>query len=126
MAISGKSPIELLNEIHENSGAHTFRKIDIEFTAEQRERIAPTAGGDSTMHLGGVEVASENRSYGVPLNLVGTGWTIVPILGSEPHVRIFHDLGFEQPLNHLDGYRRTYPASTGRIGLPFRRDDLCF
>ena len=89
MAISGKSPTELLTEIHEITGPHTFRRIDIEFTSDQRERIAAAVGSDSPKHLGGVEVVRENRRDGVRLDLRDGGWAVVRMSGTEPLVRIY-------------------------------------
>ena len=89
MAISGKSPTELLAEIHEITGPHTFRRIDIEFTRDQRERIALAVNGESPAQLGGIEVVSENRRDGVRLDLQDGGWAVVRMSGTEPLVRIY-------------------------------------
>ena len=89
MAISGKSPTELLAEIHEITGPHTFRRIDIEFTPDQRERIALAVNGESPGQLGGIQVVGENRRDGVRLDLQDGGWAVVRMSGTEPLVRIY-------------------------------------
>ena len=89
MAISGKSPTELLTEIHEITGPHTFRRIDIEFTSDQRERIAAAVGSESPGQLGGIQVVGENRRDGVRLDLQDGGWAVVRMSGTEPLVRIY-------------------------------------
>ena len=89
MAMSGKSPTELLAEIHEITGPHTFRRIDIEFTPDQRERIAAALAGSSPTALGGIEVVSEDRRDGVRLDLSDGGWAVVRMSGTEPLVRIY-------------------------------------
>ena len=91
MAMSGKSPTELLAEIHEITGPHTFRRIDIEFTPDQRERIASAVSGDAPTELGGVEVAAEDRRDGVRLDLSDGGWAVVRLSGTEPLVRIYSE-----------------------------------
>ena len=89
MAMSGKSPTELLAEIHEITGPHTFRRIDIEFTSDERERIASAVSGDAPIRLGGVEVVGVGRRDGVRLELSDGGWAVVRMSGTEPLVRIY-------------------------------------
>ncbi|MCY4474031.1 MAG: phosphoglucomutase/phosphomannomutase family protein [Chloroflexi bacterium] len=89
MAVSGKSPSELLSEIHEITGPHTFRRIDIEFTPDQRDGIAAAVNGDAPVSLGGVEVVKEDRRDGVRLDLSDGGWAVVRMSGTEPLVRIY-------------------------------------
>ena len=89
MAMSGKSPTELLAEIHEITGPHTFRRIDIEFTPDQRERIASAVNGDAPKNLGGVEIVTEDRRDGVRLDLRDGGWAVVRMSGTEPLVRVY-------------------------------------
>ena len=89
MATSGKSPSELLAELHEITGPRTFRRIDIEFTEDERERIAAAVNGDSPTSLGGVEVVAEDRRDGVRLDLRDGGWAVVRMSGTEPLLRIY-------------------------------------
>ena len=89
MAISGKTPSELLGEIHEITGPHNFRRIDIEFTPDQRDDIAAAVNGDAPVSLGGVEVVQEDRRDGVRLDLSDGGWAVVRMSGTEPLVRIY-------------------------------------
>ena len=96
MAISGKSPSELLAELHAITGPHTFRRIDIEFTPDERERIAAAVVGDSPTNLGGVEVIKEDRRDGVRLDLREGGWAVVRMSGTEPLVRIYAEASNEE------------------------------
>ncbi len=89
MAISGKSPTELLAEIHEITGPHTFRRIDVEFTDDARDRITTAVNGDAPMRLGGVDVVNEDRRDGVRLDLRDGGWAVVRMSGTEPLLRIY-------------------------------------
>ncbi len=89
MAISGKSPTELLAELHAITGPHTFRRIDIEFTADERERIAAAVNGDAPRRLGGVDIVNEDRRDGVRLDLRDGGWAVVRMSGTEPLLRIY-------------------------------------
>ena len=96
MAMSGKSPIELLAEIHQITGPHTFRRIDIEFTPDQRQRIATAVNGEAPTTLGGVEVVNEDRRDGVRLDLQDGSWAVVRMSGTEPLVRIYAESSSEQ------------------------------
>ncbi|MXX93862.1 MAG: phosphoglucomutase/phosphomannomutase family protein [Chloroflexi bacterium] len=89
MAMSGKSPTELLAEIHEITGPHTFRRIDIEFTPDQRERITTAVNGKAPTTLGGIEVVAEDRRDGVRLDLQNNAWAVVRLSGTEPLLRIY-------------------------------------
>ena len=96
MATSGKSPTELLAELHHITGPHTFRRIDIEFEPYQRERIAETLAGDAPIKLGGVDVMSEDRRDGVRLDLSDGAWAVVRMSGTEPLVRIYAEASSEE------------------------------
>ena len=89
MAMSGKSPTELLAEIHEITGPHTFRRIDIEFTDDDRDRITTAVNGTPPTSLGGVEVVKIDRRDGVRLDLQDGGWAVVRMSGTEPLLRIY-------------------------------------
>ena len=106
MAISGKSPSELLGEIHEITGPHTFRRIDIEFTPDQRDGIAAAVSGDAPVSLGGVDVVKQDRRDGVRLDLSDGGWAVVRMSGTEPLVRVYAEAATAQTRdNILDDFR---------------------
>ena len=106
MAISGKSPTELLAEIHEITGPHTFRRIDIQFTPDQRTRIAAALADDSPKSLGGINVISEDRRDGVRLDLQNGAWAVVRMSGTEPLLRIYAEATNEESRDAiLDDYR---------------------
>ena len=89
MAISGKTPTQLLDEIHQITGPHTFRRIDIEFTPDQRDRIASALSSDAPKTLGNLTVLNEDRRDGIRLDLQNNAWTVVRLSGTEPLIRIY-------------------------------------
>ena len=95
MAMSGKSPTELLAEIHQITGPHTFRRIDIEFTPDQRQRIATAVNGKAPTTLGGIEVVNEDRRDGIRLDLNDGAWAVVRLSGTEPLLRIYAEASSE-------------------------------
>lgn len=96
MAMSDKSPTELLAEIHQITGPHTFRRIDIEFTPDQRQRIAAAVNGKPPTSLGGIQVVAEDRRDGVRLDLQNNAWAVVRLSGTEPLLRIYGEASSEQ------------------------------
>ncbi len=89
MALSGKTPSELLTEIHEITGPHTFRRLDIEFTPDKRESISNRLSAAAPTSLGGMDLNREDRRDGVRLDLQGGAWAVVRMSGTEPLVRIY-------------------------------------
>ena len=96
MATSSKTPTQLLEEIHQITGPHTFRRIDIQFTPDQRDRIASAVNGKAPTSLGGVEVVTEDRRDGVRLDLSDGGWAVVRMSGTEPLLRIYAEASSEE------------------------------
>ena len=89
MAISGKSPSKLLNEIRLITGPHTFRRIDIQFIPEQRQRIVSALATDSPTTLADIPVVNIDRCDGIRLDLQNGAWAVVRISGTEPLLRIY-------------------------------------
>ncbi len=108
MAMSGKSPSELLAELHAITGPHTFRRIDIAFTPDERERIATAVNGDAPTRLGGVEVIQEDRQDGVRLDLRDGSWAVVRMSGTEPLVRIYAEASTTQTRDGILNDFRTF------------------
>ncbi len=110
MAMSGKSPTQLLDEIHQITGPHTFRRIDIQFTPDQRDRIASAVNGKAPTSLGGVEVVTEDRRDGLRLNLQNNAWAVTRLSGTEPLLRIYAEAQTEQLRDAILNDLRTHLA----------------
>ena len=96
MATSGKTPTQLLDEIHQITGPHTFRRIDIQFTPDQRDRIATALSSDAPTSLGGLQVLNEDRRDGLRLNLQNNAWAVTRLSGTEPLLRIYAEASSEE------------------------------
>ena len=106
MAMSGKSPSELLAEIHEITGPHTFRRIDIEFEPHERERITEAVAAQAPTRLAGVRVRRVNRKDGVRLDMLDGSWAVVRMSGTEPLLRLYAEASTaEQRDNLLEEWR---------------------
>ncbi len=89
IAKSGKTPTQLLAEIHQITGPHTFRRIDIQFTPDQRDRIANALNDEAPTNLGNLTVQNQDRQDGLRLNLSNNAWAVVRLSGTEPLLRIY-------------------------------------
>ena len=96
MATSGKTPTQLLEEIHQITGPHTFRRIDIQFTPDQRQRVSSALSSDAPTSLGGLQVLNEDRRDGLRLDLQNNAWAVTRLSGTEPLVRIYAEAPTEQ------------------------------
>ncbi len=89
IANSGKTPTQLLREIHQITGPHTFRRIDIQFTPDQRNRIANALNDNAPTTLGNLKVLNQDRRDGLRLDLQNNAWAVVRLSGTEPLLRIY-------------------------------------
>ncbi len=106
MAMSGKSPKQLRSEIHQITGPHTFRRIDIEFTPDQRDRITTALHNAPPTTLAGIQVAQQDRRDGLRLDLQDGSWAVVRMSGTEPLIRIYAEApSNEQRDAMLDDFR---------------------
>ncbi|MCI0874453.1 MAG: phosphoglucomutase/phosphomannomutase family protein [Chloroflexi bacterium] len=98
MVMSGRKPTELLRELHELVGPHTFRRIDISYDESQRAGLAEKVASASPDSLGGLAVESDDRRDGVRFNLAGGSWAVARMSGTEPLVRIYAETPDETSL----------------------------
>lgn len=89
MVMSGKKPSELLAELHELTGPHTFRRIDAKFDDAKRAEIGEAIKSSKPDSLGGLKVASDDRRDGVRFELEGGSWAVARLSGTEPLARIY-------------------------------------
>lgn len=91
MVMSGKKPSQLLAELHELTGPHTFRRIDAQFDDARRESIGEALKTAEPGALGGLKVESADRRDGVRFELEGGSWAVARLSGTEPLARIYSE-----------------------------------
>lgn len=89
MVMSGKKPSELLAELHELTGPHTFKRIDAHFDDAQRAAIGEAIKSAEPGSIGGLAVESADRRDGVRFELEGGSWAVARLSGTEPLARIY-------------------------------------
>ena len=98
---TGKTPSQLLNDLHEIAGPHIFRRIDLEFHAQRSREIADALASAGPDSLGGVRVQSEDRRDGVKYHLAGGAWAAARLSGTEPLVRLYAEAPDEAALTAI-------------------------
>ena len=89
MVASGKKPSELLAELHDAVGPHTFDRLDLEFPESEREGISASIASVEPAELAGLPVEVIDRRDGVRFVLAGGWWAVARLSGTEPLVRLY-------------------------------------
>ena len=101
MVHSGKTPSQLLSELHQIAGPHVFRRIDLEFHAQRSAEIRDALANAQPDSLGGLSVESEDRRDGVKYNLASGAWAAARLSGTEPLVRLYAEATDETALTAI-------------------------
>ena len=101
MVQSGNTPSQLLDELQQIAGPHTFRRIDLEFDARRSAEIRNTLANAQPDSLGGFSVESEDRRDGVKYHLADGAWAAARLSGTEPLVRLYAEAPGETALNAI-------------------------
>jgi len=101
MVMSGKNPSELLNDLHNLVGPHTFRRDDVTYDETDRSKLTEMVVSASPATLGGLAVESEDRRDGVRIDLVGGSWAVARMSGTEPLVRMYAEAPDQQTLESV-------------------------
>jgi len=101
MVMSGKLPSQLLSELHESIGFHTFRREDRAYARSDREKVTQSVSALAPDSLGGLNVESIDRQDGVRLNLAGGSWAVVRMSGTEPLLRLYAEAGSQEEVNAI-------------------------
>ena len=92
MAISGKKPSELLEELHNAVGRYYFHRVDTEFARDERGYLEEAVQTVSPSSLGGIPVTGITRLDGVRFELNGKGWVAARMSGTEPLIRVYAEM----------------------------------
>ena len=88
MAKTGKSVSNLLEDLFAKVGPHFYHRRDIEFEAEDRERIGQLVNNPAVDYLGEFLVLASDSIDGRRLRF-DDGWLAVRFSGTEPLLRIY-------------------------------------
>jgi len=86
---TGKTPSELLEYLYSKVGPHYYKRIDIEFPAEERQAINKRIRDNFPDTIDGVKVVKIDTTDGFRFILADTTWLLIRFSGTEPVLRIY-------------------------------------
>ena len=89
MVKTGKTPSELLAYLYSKVGPHYYKRMDIEFPAEERQAINKRIRDNSPDIIDGVKVVKADPTDGFRFILADTTWLLIRFSGTEPVLRIY-------------------------------------
>ena len=92
MAKTGKTVSELLRSLFDKVGPHFYHRRDIEFEADDRDRISLLVNKPDLENLGTYPVVASDSIDGRRLRF-DDGWLAVRFSGTEPLLRIYAEAG---------------------------------
>ena len=110
MAKTGKSVGELLKDLFDKVGPHFYQRRDMEFKADDRERISNLVNDPSLDELGDSRVVASDRIDGRRL-MFEDGWLAMRFSGTEPLLRLYSEAGSPERVTGL------LDAAQGYLGV---------
>lgn len=89
MVASGKTPSELLTEVHEVTGPFVFDRLDLRFDPARRDEIFERVQKSRPTSIAGLTVEEIDRQDGTRFVLAEGAWTLARFSGTEPLLRIY-------------------------------------
>ncbi len=91
MALSGKGPHELLDEVFAITGPHFYERVDLELAPGANAAVASTLDAAVPEAFAGLPVTGVDRTDGWRY-LLEEGWVLFRLSGTEPLLRIYTEL----------------------------------
>jgi phosphomannomutase len=92
VARSGKRPSELLRELYEKVGEHSYDRIDVTLRDDQRAAILKRAQHARPDAIAGIPVSGIDTTDGFRFRLGDKGWLLFRFSGTEPLLRIYTEV----------------------------------
>jgi len=107
MARTGNSPAQLVQHLADQTGPHYFRRRDVAFAAQAREKIRQKLTSSQWTSLAGLPVRKSDSIDGRRLTF-DHGWLAVRFSGTEPLLRIYCEADSPQRMEQLLGAAAEY------------------
>ncbi|MYD27834.1 MAG: phosphoglucomutase/phosphomannomutase family protein, partial [Dehalococcoidia bacterium] len=91
MAISGKGPAELLEDVFAITGPHFYERVDLELEAGANAAVKAALDAASPNEFAGLPVTGVDTTDGWRF-LLSEGWVLFRLSGTEPLLRIYTEL----------------------------------
>jgi phosphomannomutase len=89
MIETGKTPSQLIAYLYDKVGPHHYKRLDLEFAAEERQAIISRISGNPPDIIDGVKVAKSDTLDGFRFVLADGSWLLIRFSGTEPLLRIY-------------------------------------
>ncbi len=86
---TGKTPSQLLEHLYQKVGPHYYKRLDVEFPAEERQAITKRISDNPPDTIDGIKVTATDRSDGFRFTLADATWLLIRFSGTEPLLRIY-------------------------------------
>ena len=100
MALTGKTPSQLVDELFDRVGPHYYQRRDVTFDPQERERIQQKLDTEGLDQLAGVPVRRVDDIDGRRL-IFDDAWLIARFSGTEPLLRVYAEAGRQETVTAL-------------------------
>jgi len=86
---TGKTPSELIEYLYSKVGPHHYRRVDLEFPAEERKNIVDRVQKHRPDAIDGSKVLKVDTTDGFRFMLEDNSWLLIRFSGTEPILRVY-------------------------------------
>ena len=101
MAMSGKGLRQLLDEIMDEIGHFSYRRIDLAIDGKAKESLIRTLHGGGITTIGSRPVVAENFRDGFKYLFADGSWLLIRPSGTEPVLRLYSEAGDPEVVEEL-------------------------
>jgi len=101
MAQRGKKMTEIVSDLMDKVGYHTFRRNDVRTTPEKKEEALRRVRENPPSTFGGIQVREVSRLDGYKAYLEDGSWLMVRASGTEPLLRIYCEATSDKALDAI-------------------------
>ncbi len=106
MVKTGKTPSELIEYLYRKVGPHYYKRVDVEFSADERRNIIDRLRDNPPQSIEGVKVARADTLDGFRFTLADNTWLLVRFSGTEPVLRIYTETDSPERADRLLDFGR--------------------
>lgn len=101
IAMTGKTPLQTLQEIDEMVGTFVTGRVDVHLENEKKNALMNTLRNNPPANFAGQQVTGTSEIDGVQLDLADGSWVLVRPSGTEPLVRCYYETSTDSEATKL-------------------------
>ncbi len=106
MIKTGKTPSGLIDYLYSKVGPHHYRRVDVEFPADERQAIIDRVQNNPPKFIDDVKVLKLETADGFRFILADNSWLLIRFSGTEPILRIYAETDSTERAERLLGLGR--------------------